>query len=258
MDFDNENKAHEADGSDSGGDARSADRIDGGENEYDKKYDETYSRYDFKSNRTEDNYGEYNENVSYADQSANKKQFWHGTRTGGWTSFFRGLPYPMICVVIYLIVGFVCNAWHPAWIIFLTVPAYYSMVEFYATSGKVRFPLFTIVVIGYLLMGFLGNLWHPGWIIFLAWPLYFAFFNLMKIKQTRLIIYTFVCVAVYVTVGLALNLWHPTWIIFLTIPIFESLYISAIKLIKEKKEEHREEKAEKTDENKTDNNGKDE
>ncbi len=229
---------------DASAEAKTPDEIDGNAYDYEKKYRDTYAHNDFGADRVNDKYGEYNTDKSYADMSNSEQQIWHGTRTGGWTSFFRSLPYPMICVVVYLILGFTVKAnnglsgWHPGWVIFLTIPAYYSIVEYYATSGKVRFPLFSIVVITYLLMGFLGNLWHPGWVVFFAWPLYFVFDNLMKIKQTRLIIYTFVCIAIYVIIGLSLKLWHPTWIIFLTIPIFESLYVSAARLIKEKKGEH--------------------
>lgn len=221
------------------------DEIDG------KRYDteNNYAKYNFGADRTDDKNGEYNTNKSYVDMSHNEQQIWHGSKTGGWTGFFRSLPYPMICVLVYLILGFTVkganglNGWHPGWIIFLTIPAYYSIVEYYSTSGKIRFPLFTIVIITYLLMGFLGNLWVPGLVVFAAWPLYFVFDNLMKIKQTRLLIYTLVCVAIYVVIGLTLKIWHPTWIIFLTIPIFESLYASTLKLVKEKKEERVEKKA---------------
>ena len=34
-------------------------------------------------------------------------------------------PYPILCVVVYLALGFVFGWWHPAWIIFLTIPFYY-------------------------------------------------------------------------------------------------------------------------------------
>lgn len=231
--------------------AREADEIDGQGVDYDKKYRDAYGGYNFGEERDGDHSREYHTNTSYADMSHNGEQKWHGSRTGGWIGFFKSFPYPMICLIIYLIVGFVAKAWHPAWIIFLTIPAYYSIVEYYSAYRKIRFPLFSIVVIAYLLMGFLGNLWHPGWLIFLAWPLYFVFENLMKIKNTRLIVYSFVCIAIYVVVGVTLKLWHPTWIIFLTIPIFESLYMSTKRLIHEKKDEihekHEQEKQERNE-----------
>lgn len=41
---------------------------------------------------------------------------------------FPGLrdAYGALCTIVYLLLGFVCNLWHPGWLIFLTVPIYYS------------------------------------------------------------------------------------------------------------------------------------
>lgn len=246
LDFDNENNGKDLNGiaeereTDT---AREADDISAAETSYDEN--DVYEKYGFKNNDSF-NHSQYHTDKSYANVSHSEEQKKRpAPEVRGWTAFFRSLPYPMITVVIYLIVGFVCKAWHPAWIIFLTIPAYYSIVEHYIQTGKIRFPLFTIVLIAYLLMGTLGDLWHPGWIVFFALPLYFVFDNLMKIKHTRLIIYTLVCIAIYVLIGVTLKLWHPTWIIFLTIPIFESLYNSTAKLIKEKRAERAEKEGEK-------------
>lgn len=38
-------------------------------------------------------------------------------------------PYPVFCAILYLVVGFVFGWWHPAWIIFLTIPFYYWIVN---------------------------------------------------------------------------------------------------------------------------------
>ena len=37
-------------------------------------------------------------------------------------------PYPLVVVVVYLFLGFFLNLWHPAWILFLTIPFYYWIV----------------------------------------------------------------------------------------------------------------------------------
>ncbi len=34
-------------------------------------------------------------------------------------------PYPVLCVVIFMILGFGFGWWHPGWVIFLTIPFYY-------------------------------------------------------------------------------------------------------------------------------------
>lgn len=42
-------------------------------------------------------------------------------RHGSWSSF----PYPILCVIVFLLAGFFWGIWHPAWIVFLTIPLYY-------------------------------------------------------------------------------------------------------------------------------------
>lgn len=78
-------------------------------------------------------------------------------------------PYPVLVSLVYLVLGFFFNLWHPGWIIFLTIPLYYLP----ASQRRWQRLLFNpvMVTIVYLLLGFYCNLWHPGWLIFLALPL---------------------------------------------------------------------------------------
>lgn len=34
-------------------------------------------------------------------------------------------PYPILCALLYLIIGFGFGLWHPGWLLFLTIPLYY-------------------------------------------------------------------------------------------------------------------------------------
>ncbi|MCL1793898.1 MAG: hypothetical protein FWG34_08510 [Oscillospiraceae bacterium] len=38
-------------------------------------------------------------------------------------------PYPILCAIFYLCVGFDYGIWHPAWMVFLTIPIYYMIVN---------------------------------------------------------------------------------------------------------------------------------
>jgi len=38
-------------------------------------------------------------------------------------------PYPILCVILYLSVGFDYGWWHPWWLLFLTIPVYYMFVN---------------------------------------------------------------------------------------------------------------------------------
>ncbi|WP_139653751.1 helix-turn-helix domain-containing protein [Raoultibacter phocaeensis] len=44
---------------------------------------------------------------------------------GSWSSF----PYPILCVIVFLLAGFFWGIWHPAWIVFLTIPLYYYIAH---------------------------------------------------------------------------------------------------------------------------------
>lgn len=37
-------------------------------------------------------------------------------------------PYPVFITILYLVVGFGFGLWHPAWILYLTIPIYYCVV----------------------------------------------------------------------------------------------------------------------------------
>lgn len=97
----------------------------------------------------------------------------HGEKT-----FWQEFPFPIFVAILYLGLGFAFGLWHPGWILFLTIPAYYSIVGWF--SGRRRhcflraFPYTLLVAIAFLCMGCIWGLWHPGWILFLTIPIYYA------------------------------------------------------------------------------------
>lgn len=97
----------------------------------------------------------------------------HGEKT-----FWQEFPFPIFVTILYLGLGFAFGLWHPGWILFLTIPAYYSIVGWF--SGRRRhcflraFPYTILMVIAFLCMGCIWGLWHPGWILFLTIPMYYA------------------------------------------------------------------------------------
>lgn len=36
-------------------------------------------------------------------------------------------PYPVLVTIVFLIIGFLFGAWHPGWMIYLTIPLYYCV-----------------------------------------------------------------------------------------------------------------------------------
>lgn len=98
---------------------------------------------------------------------------------------------PLITVIIYLLLGFCTDAWHPGWIVFFAIPIVPMILGKVTIAGL--YPL--LVVIAYLLMGLIGNLWHPGWIIFLTIPVVEIFLPKNKVvfngknKQHKIFVY---------------------------------------------------------------------
>jgi len=37
-------------------------------------------------------------------------------------TFWKLLPYPLLCTLVYVCIGIFWGLWHPGWLIFLTIP----------------------------------------------------------------------------------------------------------------------------------------
>lgn len=73
---------------------------------------------------------------------------------------------PMIALIVFLLLGFCGNLWHPGWVVFLAVPIVPTVLG--KKGIHAIYP--SIVIIVYFILGFVWNWWHPGWIIFLTIP----------------------------------------------------------------------------------------
>lgn len=92
-------------------------------------------------------------------------------------------PFPLFVAVIYVFIGVLTHLWHPSWLIFLLIPAYYEFVlkldqwnkdEVSTVKILKSIPFASVAILAYLIMGFLLHLWHPGWLVLLLIPLYYA------------------------------------------------------------------------------------
>lgn len=55
-------------------------------------------------------------------------------RRSPWMTF----PYPVLCVVVFLMSGFLFGIWHPAWLVFLTIPLYYWVARIIENDPNYR------------------------------------------------------------------------------------------------------------------------
>lgn len=86
-------------------------------------------------------------------------------------------PAPIIIVLLFLALGFIFQAWHPGWLVFLLIPIYYHLAAALTVrKPKARLlamPVPEIIVLIYLFLGFVCSIWSPTWILFLLIPLYY-------------------------------------------------------------------------------------
>ena len=90
-------------------------------------------------------------------------------------SLWLKLPYPIVTVIAYILFGTlnVMGGWSYGWIIFLTIPLYYTLVKAILMRKVKVFCYPVLVAMVYLIIGFAFNWWHPGWVLFLTIPLFY-------------------------------------------------------------------------------------
>lgn len=100
------------------------------------------------------------------------------------TRFWLEVPYPMICVIAYLLCGFynVLGGWELSWVVFATIPIYYSFVEsiYKKRFSEFAYPVFAAFI--YLVCGMYYGNWSPSWIIFVTIPVYYPIANAIDSK----------------------------------------------------------------------------
>ncbi|MBR1810320.1 MAG: hypothetical protein IJ766_01560 [Clostridia bacterium] len=93
-------------------------------------------------------------------------------------------PYPIVIVAFYVFLGFLAHLWHPMWLLFLTIPAYYQLTDAVGKSTEKGFllalPVVPVSVILYLIAGFALHLWKYAWIIFILDLIYYWYIGTYK------------------------------------------------------------------------------
>lgn len=91
------------------------------------------------------------------------------------TKFWMQIPYAVICTVAYLLCGFynVLGGWALSWVMFVTIPIYYSLVEaiYKRRFSEFAYPVFCAFL--YLVCGLYFGNWHPSWLIFITVAIYY-------------------------------------------------------------------------------------
>lgn len=98
--------------------------------------------------------------------------------------FWNSFPFFAIALVAFLWWGFsgVCFGWALSWIVLLTIPLYYSLVDAIYKRKADHFAYPVLVAMAYILMGYFNVLggWTVGWVVFLTIPLYYWICSFFK------------------------------------------------------------------------------
>ena len=124
---------------------------------------------------------------------------------------------PFISVIIFMILGFGWDLWHPGWLVFLLIPMTAIVLNSNAKNSIVALSPF-ICTLAYLLLGFKYGLWHPGWLVFLFIPVISIILN-TRLKDVFVALSPFAAVIAFMILGTYYDLWNPGWLVFLIIPM---------------------------------------
>lgn len=139
-----------------------------------------------------------------------------------------GFPYAVLVTGVFLLLGFLKNWWHPAWLLFLTIPLYSTVVSA-VRSRKFNWldVAVPVVVVGvYVALGAIYNLWHPMWMILLILPCYYGFTSIGgRDKGVFMKVWVILVCIAYLATGLVFGeaAWKVNWLLFFTIPMAHSV-----------------------------------
>lgn len=125
----------------------------------------------------------------------------------------RIFPYPIVVTLAYLLIGFQFGLWHPGWLLFLTIPVYYTALSSEGGFDLNRVPYPLPVSILYLVAGFALNLWHPGWLIFLTIPLYYTLAGRVIREKVNRVLIELLLVGIIYLIGASLGHWFRLWLL---------------------------------------------
>ncbi|MFW5913557.1 MAG: hypothetical protein ACOCSM_00705 [Bacillota bacterium] len=124
---------------------------------------------------------------------------------------------PFITLAIFVLLGVLYDAWHPAWMVFLLIPVSAILLEVINSESIKKtyslIPVLTLML--YLVLGFFYSLWHPGWLVLtlgiMAIILYSPSLPLLP-KLTA--VSPFLALNVFILVGHFTGAYSPTWTVF--------------------------------------------
>lgn len=93
---------------------------------------------------------------------------------------WNDLPYPIIVTIIYFLLGSFGGYWGEAWVVFVTIPLYYSLIYAIKRRNIFTFNYPILVLVVYLFLGFVLDIWKGTWILFLTIPVFYGIGSMIR------------------------------------------------------------------------------
>ena len=134
---------------------------------------------------------------------------------------------PFITTIIFLILGFGFDLWHPGWLIFTLIP----VMAIIMSMGKTKEEHLTtalspfVATIVFLILGFQYDLWHPSWLIFIIIPVLGIWNSRYEMKKLELLtsLSPFISGLAFIILGIY-GYWVEGWVVFMLIPMLGILH----------------------------------
>ena len=91
-----------------------------------------------------------------------------------WLSILYAVPYPIVTIIFFWLIGLLTDGWSWGWTLFMTIPVYYSLLDAVKKRRASHFAYPVFLAFIYCLSGMLLGIWHPAWIIFVTIPIYYS------------------------------------------------------------------------------------
>lgn len=95
------------------------------------------------------------------------------------------IPLGVLAIIIYIVIGFCFDLWHPGWLLFILIPIISSLVDAVCKrdASLFQYPVFAFGI--FLYAGIVHSLWHPAWVSFLTIPIFYFLTGSMKDRAER-------------------------------------------------------------------------
>ena len=95
------------------------------------------------------------------------------------------IPLGVLAIIIYIVIGFCFDLWHPGWLLFILIPIISSLVDPVCKrdASLFQYPVFAFGI--FLYAGIVHTLWHPAWVVFLTIPIFYFLTGAVKDRAER-------------------------------------------------------------------------